>query len=264
MYQLSKIFALQKREFQINLLFIITDEIQNNRKRRNETTSSSEGECDADKFMKNEKWKKTLKLPKDAIKFLNLNQGANEIQFSVTTAFQGTTKCFCHVYLWHHTDKIVISDIDGTITKSDVLGHVFPMIGRDWAQSGVASLFTKIVNNGYHIVYLSARAIGQASITKEYLASVKQGEVNLPDGPIFLNPTSLVNAFHREVIEKKPEAFKIACLRDIRSLFPEATNPNPFYAGYGNRVNVSFFFIYFFFESNLFCKSRFLRNMHLG
>ena len=58
-----------------------------------------------------EKWKKTLKLPKDAIKFLNLNQGANEIQFSVTTAFQGTTKCFCHVYLWHHTDKIVISDI---------------------------------------------------------------------------------------------------------------------------------------------------------
>ena len=61
----------------------------------------------------------------------------------------------------------------------------------------------------------------------------------MPDGPIFLNPTSLVNAFHREVIEKKPEAFKIACLRDIRSLFPETTNPNPFYAGYGNRVNVS-------------------------
>ena len=166
---------------------------------------------------------------------LNLKKGANELQFSVTTAYQGTTRCYCHVYLWNHSDKIVISDIDGTITKSDVLGHVFPMIGRDWAQSGVASLFTKIVNNGYHIVYLSARAIGQASITKEYLASVKQGDLNLPDGPIFLNPTSLVNAFHREVIEKKPEEFKIACLRDIKKLFPQ----NPFYAGYGNRVNVS-------------------------
>merc|ERR1719361_2854735 len=209
--------------------------VNETRKRRSDHSSSSDS--DADKSRNPEKWKKTLKLPKDAIKFLNLQQGANEIQFSVTTAYQGTTKCYCHVYLWNYTDKIVISDIDGTITKSDVLGHVFPMIGRDWAQSGVASLFTKIVNNGYHIVYLSARAIGQASITKEYLASVKQGEVNLPDGPIFLNPTSLVNAFHREVIEKKPEAFKIACLRDIRSLFPEATNPNPFYAGYGNRVN---------------------------
>ena len=43
--------------------------------------------------------------------------------------------------------------------------------------------------------------------------------------------------FHREVIEKKPEEFKIACLRDIQSLFP--TNRNPFHAGFGNKVNVS-------------------------
>merc|ERR1711988_1178437 len=206
---------------------------QASRKRRNETSSSSETESEPGL----EKFKKTLRLSNEAIKCLNLKKGANEIQFSVTTAFQGTTRCMCHVYLWSYDDKIVISDIDGTITKSDVLGHVLPIIGRDWAQSGVASLFTKIVNNGYHIVYLSARAIGQASITKEYLSSVKQGEVNLPDGPIFLNPTSLVNAFHREVIEKNPQEFKIACLRDIKRLFPETTNPNPFYAGYGNRVN---------------------------
>ena len=43
----------------------VSDETLNNRKRRNETTSSSEGESDADKSK--EKWKKTLKLPKDAI-----------------------------------------------------------------------------------------------------------------------------------------------------------------------------------------------------
>ena len=61
------------------------------------------------------------------------------------------------------------------------------------------------------------------------------------DGPLLLNPTSLVNAFHREVIIKKPEEFKIACLRDIQKLFPDFDNEdgNPFYAGYGNRVNVS-------------------------
>ena len=58
---------------------------------------------------------------------------------------------------------------------------------------------------------------------------------------MLLNPTSLVNAFHREVIIKKPEEFKIACLRDIQKLFPDFDNEdgNPFYAGYGNRVNVS-------------------------
>lgn len=41
---------------------------------------------------------------------------------------------------------------------------------------------------------------------------------------------------NREVIEKKPEEFKISCLRDIQCLFPSSTNP--FYAGYGNKVNV--------------------------
>merc|ERR1719150_70666 len=189
--------------------------VNETRKRRSDHSSSSEGEIEIAESK--ETYKKTLRLTSELIQQLNLKKGANEIQFSVTTAYQGTTRCSCHVYLWDYTDKIVISDIDGTITKSDVLGHVMPIIGRDWAQSGVASLFTKIVNNGYHIVYLSSRAIGQASITKEYLSSRAIGQASLPDGPMFLNPTSLVNAFHREVIEKKPEAFKIACLRDIRS-----------------------------------------------
>jgi len=81
----------------------------------------------------------------------------------------------------------------------------------------------------------------QASFTKDYLASIRQGDVNLPDGPLLLNPTSLMNALHREVIEKKPEKFKIACLNDIKTLFPDGNNP--LFAGYGNRANVRIVFI---------------------
>ena len=165
--------------------------------------------------------------------------------FSVTTAYQGTTRCKCHIYRWRWDDKIVISDIDGTITKSDVLGHILPIVGKDWAQSGVAQLFTKIKNNGYKLLYLSARAIGQARVTREYLKSIKQGDLSLPEGPLLLNPTSLISAFHREVIEKKPEEFKISCLSDIQALFPE--DSKPFYAGYGNRINVSFLMISIFY-----------------
>jgi phosphatidate phosphatase LPIN len=47
--------------------------------------------------------------------------------------------------------------------RSDVLGHILPIVGKDWAQSGVAQLFTKIKNNGYKLLYLSARAIGKLS-----------------------------------------------------------------------------------------------------
>lgn len=140
----------------------------------------------------------------------------NEVEFSVTTAYQGTTRCQCHLYKWKWDDKIVISDIDGTITKwvkvfpggsltwtffavcrSDVLGHILPIVGKDWAQVGVAQLFNKIKDNGYKLLYLSARAIGQARITREYLRSIKQGDMSMPDGPILLNPTSLITAFHR-------------------------------------------------------------------
>ena len=54
----------------------------------------------------------------------------------------------------------------------------------------------------------------------------------------------------REVIEKKPEEFKIGCLRDIKALFPSSRNP--FYAGFGNKINVSLslqlFLKYFIFS----------------
>ncbi|XP_011299115.1 phosphatidate phosphatase LPIN3 isoform X2 [Fopius arisanus] len=182
-----------------------------------------------------EKYRKTLRLSSEQIASLNLKEGPNEVVFSVTTAYQGTTRCKCHIYRWKWNDKIVISDIDGTITKSDVLGHILPIVGKDWAQSGVAQLFTKIKNNGYKLLYLSARAIGQARVTREYLKSIKQGDLSLPEGPLLLNPTSLISAFHREVIEKKPERFKISCLSDIQALFPDGSKP--FYAGYGNRIN---------------------------
>lgn len=41
----------------------------------------------------------------------------------------------------------------------------------------------------------------------------------------------------REVIEKRPEKFKVACLTDIKNLF--YPNTEPFYAAFGNRDTVS-------------------------
>ena len=97
-------------------------------------------------------------------KQLNLKPGMNEAQFSVTTAYQGTSRCNCHIYWWKSTDKIVVSDIDGTITKSDVLGHVMPIIGRDWAQSGVASLFSKVHIQGRILYGLSSSPMSPSPI----------------------------------------------------------------------------------------------------
>jgi phosphatidate phosphatase LPIN len=43
---------------------------------------------------------------------------------------------------------------------------------------------------------------------------------------------------YREVIERKPEEFKIGCLKDISALFPN--NRSPLYAGFGNKINDTF------------------------
>ncbi|XP_040406065.1 phosphatidate phosphatase LPIN2 isoform X1 [Cygnus olor] len=180
-------------------------------------------------------YKKSLRLSSDQIAKLKLRDGPNDVVFSITTQYQGTCRCAGTIYLWNWNDKIIISDIDGTITKSDALGHILPQFGKDWTHQGIAKLYHSINENGYKFLYCSARAIGMADITRGYLHWVNDKGTILPRGPLMLSPSSLFSAFHREVIEKKPEKFKIECLNDIKNLF--APSKQPFYAAFGNRPN---------------------------
>uniref|UniRef100_A0A8C3G4U1 phosphatidate phosphatase n=1 Tax=Cyclopterus lumpus TaxID=8103 RepID=A0A8C3G4U1_CYCLU len=183
-------------------------------------------------------YRKSLRLTSKQIEHLNLREGANKVVFSVTTQYQGTCRCEAAIYLWNWDDHVIISDIDGTITKSDALGHILPQFGKDWTHKGIAKLYHKIHQNGYKFLYCSARAIGMAAITKDYLQWVNDKGIVLPQGPVLLAPSSLFSALHREVIEKKPEVFKIACLSDIKDLF--TAQRKPFYAAFGNRTNDAF------------------------
>ncbi|KAL4818509.1 Lipin/Ned1/Smp2-domain-containing protein [Aspergillus spinulosporus] len=172
---------------------------------------------------------KTLRLTSDQLKALNLKPGINDMSFSVNKA-----TCTANMYLWRGDTPIVISDIDGTITKSDALGHVLNMIGRDWTHAGVAKLYTDIVNNGYNIMYLTSRSVGQADTTRSYIYGVCQDGYRLPKGPTIMSPDRTMAALRREIYLRKPEVFKMACLRDILGLFNG--KENPFYAGFGNRL----------------------------
>ncbi|XP_012071671.1 phosphatidate phosphatase PAH2 isoform X1 [Jatropha curcas] len=164
---------------------------------------------------------------------LNLKEGSNSVTFTFSTSMLGKQKVDARIYLWKWNTRIVISDVDGTITKSDVLGQFMPLVGVDWSQTGVAHLFSAIKDNGYQFLYLSARAIAQAYITRQFLVNLKQDGKALPDGPVVISPDGLFPSLFREVIRRAPHEFKIACLEEIRALFP--SDCNPFYAGFGNR-----------------------------
>jgi phosphatidate phosphatase LPIN len=177
----------------------------------------------------NRNYAKTLRLTSDQLKALGLKSGPNPMSFTVNRA-----TCQAYMYLWRYDVPIVISDIDGTITKSDALGHVLNLIGRDWTHIGVAKLYTEIVNNGYNIMYLTSRSVGQADTTRAYLAGVVQENYRLPRGPTIMSPDRTIAALRRELYIRKPEVFKMACLRDIKNLF--GPGRTPFCAGFGNRL----------------------------
>jgi len=178
----------------------------------------------------------------DELKSMGLKPGVNTVTFSVFNDKQDV-EIRSRIFLWGQDEQLVISDVDGTITKSDVFGHIFAALGQDWSHIGVAELFTNIASNGYQVLYLTARSVGYAGATKDYLSTLSQevqqpdGKVKvvtLPEGPVLLSPTRLLNSLNREIIKRNPQEFKIACLKEIKDLFPSKT---PFYAGFGNRHN---------------------------
>lgn len=60
----------------------------------------------------NRNYAKTLRLTSEQLKALNLKAGPNSMSFSVNRA-----TCHASMYYWTYDVPIVISDIDGTITK---------------------------------------------------------------------------------------------------------------------------------------------------
>ncbi|RVW98837.1 Phosphatidate phosphatase PAH1 [Vitis vinifera] len=53
----------------------------------------------------------------EQIASLNLKEGQNMVTFSFSTRVLGTQQVDAHIYLWKWNARIVISDVDGTITK---------------------------------------------------------------------------------------------------------------------------------------------------
>ena len=173
----------------------------------------------------------------EQIKKLDLKYGKNEICFAIETYLSGVQILKSNIYFWQNDIKMILWDIDGTITKSDLLGVILPRIGIDWYHDGVIELIDKMFKNGYKIVYLTARAIFQSDATHEFLKNLK-----LPYGPIIMDPDGVFSSFKKGIIQKQQHFIKILSLLEIKKLFEnkddeedEDENENPFYAGFGNK-----------------------------
>ncbi|ETO21523.1 lipin [Reticulomyxa filosa] len=187
---------------------------------------------------------------------MKLREGRNRIVFTVidinaSPSILSDDKVLlptleCEMYVWDNNCQIVITDVDGTITKTDARGQVMHYMGYDWSHEHVISLLDSIARRGYHIVYLSARSMNLCVNTKQFLfeyVSQQQDNViqQLPLGPLLLAPNSTWASLKRELIQKAPQDFKIPALRHLFDLFQYKRQASelylPFYAGFGNRIS---------------------------
>ena len=177
--------------------------------------------------------KKSSKFPSHILEKFDLKEGKNEIEFIV----DGFTVS-SNIYLWNYTDKIVISDFDGTVTRSDVIGQIGVYFGIDWTHKYIAKFYSHISNNGYKFLYLTARTMYMQGPTKNSLYCINQNGFYMPYGPMMMNDSGFVNSLKTEIIDKVPQEFKIECLFNVLKLFPPEVEP--FYAGFGNNNSDKF------------------------
>jgi len=107
---------------------------------------------------------------------LDLHKGKNQIEFTLEYLFVWEKTLTTDIYYFDETTKFFISDVDGTITKSDILGVFMPTIlGKDWTQIGVAKLYHEINLRDYQVIYLSAKPFIAHLNVKWYLTNINQG-----------------------------------------------------------------------------------------
>lgn len=180
---------------------------------------------------------KTIQPSSEILKQLSLLRGRNTVIFESKIL---QIKAECSVYLWNYSDKIVVVDIDGTLTRSDVRGYVETVyLGRyDYVHDGAVTFFSTLEKE-YSVchLYLTSRPLHHLEDTKAFLRLVRDRKGhNLPIGPLFTNKENVMRAIYRELVAKTTAQFKGSVLIDILSLFVLAgAEHTPYCLGVGNK-----------------------------
>lgn len=150
------------------------------------------------------------------------------------------------LHMWSSADSVIVSDIDGTVTKSDVRGVLDTVVTErfEYVHQGVCDLYQKL--HGINItdetssfggksdgdgdnsidatdrgqvrfLYLSSRPLSLVNSTRRFLTCLVQGTNSagnkmrrrmLPPGPLFCHPGSLSTVLLTELWNKNTHQFK--------------------------------------------------------
>ncbi len=169
-----------------------------------------------------------------------LREGANHVVFFCHRRQHGDDEtpvlhfARASIWLWKVCDKVIISDIDGTLTKSNARGVLGTIITQNYdmvTHSGVCDLLSKLAHSQMplhtkalpesapalplsrtRVVYLTSRPIHLANKTREFLSglvqTVEDNATGLPVGPLLGFGGNLAKVLSMEVLSKTSQAFK--------------------------------------------------------
>ena len=167
----------------------------------------------------------------DELAEMNLNDGLNEAIFVIEEL---NIRLTFSIFLLNQGNRIVFTDVDGTITTADIKGYIAGELGFDTHHEGVVELFEQIDKNGYTMIYLSARPMGSFNEdTREYLFEQLRPNdkgFSLPISPLFLSNVLLFEGISEA---SDPSETKIATIRSIVEMFD--LKEHVVSAGYGNQ-----------------------------
>lgn len=150
---------------------------------------------------------------------------------------------YSNIYLWSAEDRILVSDIDGTITRSNSGGIVDTVLTERYnhCHDAVCEFFSAVVTDRekMQVLYVTSRPIGLASTTRKFLDNFRQQNYRLPPGPVLGFQGNLAQLLIMELVSYRTHHFKAEILwKNVVDPFRKATGMTRgiFEAAFGNTV----------------------------
>lgn len=144
-----------------------------------------------------------------------------------------------NIFLWSHQDRLMIVDIDGTITRSNVRG-IFDTVVTErysYTHKGVCRFLSNL-DKSVRFIFLTSRPIALANRTRRFLSRMRQEEgCQLPAGALIGFPGSLMEVLFMELVSHSVHEFKLkSLLKHVTQVFAKSGASNVFLAGIGNSL----------------------------
>jgi phosphatidate phosphatase LPIN len=156
--------------------------------------------------------------------------GKNMIWYSLVhnTTNQVLGIAEANLFVWDNRSKIIVCDIDGTITKNNARGVFDTMVLESYvyAHDGVCEFLTSLkeIDASIQILYLMSRPLSYAPSTRKFLQGFWQDPQHaLPLGPLFMHPKTIGSILFLELVSKDVHLYKSdVLLRQVVLVFAAA------------------------------------------